>query len=207
MKLHLGCGAVTPPGWVNVDASWNARLAKFPFLRSGLRRFKLAPSQVLDIPWSSSILIHDVRKPLPFPDRSATTIYASHLLYCLHLKETQRLLKECLRVLRPQGILRVMEADIRSILKEYGEFPSADRLSMRLCYPVEIEEAGFLYRFYKKRFDLLARKWLYDGDSLIAHFVQAGFTEVMERRPLESQIDGIEEVEKNWGICVEGIRP
>jgi hypothetical protein len=23
-KLHLECGLVTPSGWVNVDASWNA---------------------------------------------------------------------------------------------------------------------------------------------------------------------------------------
>ena len=30
-KLHIGCGPFTPSGWVNLDGSWNAKLAKFGY--------------------------------------------------------------------------------------------------------------------------------------------------------------------------------
>jgi predicted SAM-dependent methyltransferase len=36
IRLNLGCGLLTSPGWVNVDGSWNARLAKHPALRRAL---------------------------------------------------------------------------------------------------------------------------------------------------------------------------
>jgi hypothetical protein len=54
---------------------------------------------------------------------------------------------------------------------------------------------------------------MYDADSLIGHFEDAGFREVRECGFLESRIKGIEEVEQaervlnGAGICVEGIKP
>ena len=50
LKLHMGCGAVTPSGWVNIDGSWNARVAKFSWLRRGLRWLHLVPQASLRIP-------------------------------------------------------------------------------------------------------------------------------------------------------------
>ena len=29
LKLNLGCGLNTPPGWINIDASFTARLSKW----------------------------------------------------------------------------------------------------------------------------------------------------------------------------------
>lgn len=221
IKLHLGCGSHRPDGWVNVDGSWNARLAKIPLLRKALGFFHLVPGELLRIPWDSHISICDVRKPLPFPNGSAQGVYASHLLDCLHLFETQRLLKECFRVLRPGGVLRVVVEDIRPILQEYlEERPSArlseelaclrpaDRLMARLlCKNPEPPRGGFLYELYRRVTDFQTRKWAYDADSLKFHLKEAGFGDISERKFLDSQIPKIEEVEKTPGICVEGIRP
>lgn len=40
-KLNLGCGLVAPDGWVNIDSSYNARLAKYPKARKLLSKFKV----------------------------------------------------------------------------------------------------------------------------------------------------------------------
>lgn len=221
IKLHLGCGSHRPSDWVNVDGSWNARLAKLPLLRDALGFFRLAPKEILRIPWDPHVFVCDVRKPLPFPSESAEVVYASHLLDCLYLFETKRLLEECFRVLKPGGILRVAVEDVRPILQEYlEERPSArlsealarlrpaDRLMARLlCKSPEPPRGGFFYELYRRVTDFQTRKWAYDADSLKFHFEEAGFVEVSERKFLDSRIAKIEAVEKNPGICVEGIRP
>jgi len=84
IRLNLGCGLQAPLGWINVDGSWNARLAKYRRLRRMLSSFRLLPADKLEIPWSPSILIRDVRKPLPFPDGSVTAVYASRVLEHLY---------------------------------------------------------------------------------------------------------------------------
>ena len=44
LKLNLGCGLAAPDGWVNLDSSYNAFLAKCPKLRNFLKKFKILPS-------------------------------------------------------------------------------------------------------------------------------------------------------------------
>ncbi len=61
IRLNLGCGLQAPSGWINVDGSWNARLAKYPLLRRALFWFRLLPADKVEIPWSPSIVTHDVR--------------------------------------------------------------------------------------------------------------------------------------------------
>ena len=49
--------------------------------------------------------VHDVRRPLPFPDASFDAVY-SHMLFTMELSEEDVSfgLKECLRILRPGGL-------------------------------------------------------------------------------------------------------
>jgi SAM-dependent methyltransferase len=163
-KLHLGCGLNTPEGWINLDGSWNAWLAKYPILREILGAFHILSANQLNIPWRPDILIHNFRKPLPFEDNSLQAIYASHLLEHLYFEETKRLLNECFRVLRSGGILRMIVPDLQAIVMEYmgqkhlssGDSPDemescirADRLNKKLllCNP-KPPSGNFLYRFY-----------------------------------------------------------
>src|SRR5260370_11714954 len=84
-----------------------------------LSSFRLLPGKKLEIPWSPSILIRDVRKPLPFSDGSVSVVYASHVLEHLYREEGQRLIAESFRVLAPGGILRIVVPDLRAIVEEY----------------------------------------------------------------------------------------
>lgn len=225
--LHLGCGLNTPEGWINLDGSWNARLAKHTIMRRLLKTLHMLPSGLLDIPWSSDILIHDVRKSLPFQCQSLCAIYASHLLEHLYLEEAKRLLKECFRTLQPGGVLRMVVPDLRAIILEYMEqkTPSdlsnemkensrADRLnkSLSLRNP-EPPSGNIFYRVYTAAKNFHIHKWAYDADSLAIYFGWAGFVDVREMQFHQSRIEEIQKIEQaervlnGAGVCIEGIKP
>lgn len=227
INLNLGCGLLAPPGWVNVDGSWNARLAKNPILRRTLSKLGILPAEKSSIPWDSTIFIHDVRKPLPFPDGSAAAVYASHVLEHLYFEEGSQLVQESLRVLASGGVLRVVVPDLHAIAREYlGDRPfgplsaemealrPADRLNQRLLmrWPTP-SSPSILYRIYDSWQDFHSHKWMYDSDSLMALFRRVGFVEVKPMECHVSRIENIKVVEdpsrllNGGGICVEGTRP
>jgi len=226
-KLHLGCATVTPDGWVNLDGSWNAWLAKHPLLRRMFWMLRLVPPDRLSIPWNRKIIIHDVRKELPFPDNRFIAIYASHLLEHLYLGEARHLLRECHRVLKPGGVARFVVPDLQSLVLDYVEDQSrqmasrapeemspADRFCQRLAMrPQVASTANLLYGLYSVLKDFHTHKWMFDADSLTRHLREAGFVNISQKPFLDSRIPGIGDVERkeravdHAGICVEGEKP
>ena len=77
MRLHLGCGSVILPGWINID------LHPYPGVDRAL----------------------DVREGLPF--ENAEAIFAEHFIEHFDLDDGARLLRECRRALAPDGVLRL----------------------------------------------------------------------------------------------------
>ena len=76
-RLHLGCGTVILPGWINIDAQ----------AHPGVDR------------------VLDVRQGLLFED--VESVFSEHFLEHLDLDDGLALLRECRRVLREDGVLRL----------------------------------------------------------------------------------------------------
>lgn len=89
-KLHVGCGKNYFKGWVNLD---------------------------LDSPRAD--ILHDVTKPLPFPDAHFDYIYHEHLLEHLSYDEGRFFLSECRRVLKADGVMRVAMPDLDQLVDRY----------------------------------------------------------------------------------------
>ena len=89
--LNLGCGRRFHPAWINLD---------------------LAPADPSIRPW-------DVTQPLPFANASFDAVYHSHLLE--HLPHAQALpfLRECRRVLRSNGVMRLAIPNLEAIARLY----------------------------------------------------------------------------------------
>lgn len=89
--LNLGCGSRFHPDWTNIDIT------------------------------SSSPLVqeHNLRHGIPFPDDTFDVVYHSHLLE--HLQKHKALIfsRECYRVLKPGGIIRVVVPDLERIVRTY----------------------------------------------------------------------------------------
>jgi predicted SAM-dependent methyltransferase len=224
--LHLGCGTTAPEGWVNLDGSWNAWLAQRPLLRRAAELLRLIPEQQRRIVWPRGVAHHALRKPLPFPDGSARAVYASHLLEHLYRDEAVRLVQDCFRVIRPRGVLRFVVPDLRRIVEEYmGEFtfrshpewaglPRAEVMNRRLLLrPPSAPRRSWINGLNQAMNDFHSHKWMYDAESLSLLLRECGFVEVAEREFLDSDIPGIEAVEREGrilhgqGVCVEAVRP
>lgn len=95
--LNLGCGRRFHPAWINVDFAGNA----------------------------PHVLGHDLKKGIPFADKSFQVVYHSHLLEHFPRELAPGFLRECYRVLGPGGLLRVVVPDLEGIAKLFLERLSA----------------------------------------------------------------------------------
>ncbi len=223
-KLHLGSGTTIVPGWINIDGSWNARLARYPKVRRLLGLARVIPPEIASVQWRGELVHHDVRKPLPYATTSIGAVYSSHMLEHLFRADAEAVLAEIYRVLVPGGVVRIVVPDVRAIVQRYlrrsergagtDDRPAADIFNEELLFRDRAPKRGSLpYRLYSAFLDFHSHKWMYDAESLSALMKQTGFREVAERKVFESRIDGIERielparVEDGAGVCVEGVKP
>lgn len=215
LRLNLGCGPNAPDGWVNVDGSWNAWFSHHPHLLHAVRFLRIVPAERGAV-WTARPVVHDIRRPLPFRSNTFVAIYASHVLEHLHFDDAQRLLHECLRVLVPGGVLRIVVPDLESIALQYlkkksaGDPTAAETMNEMLAFRSRNAPTGnLIMRFYNSVKDFHAHKWMYDASSLKDYVQRVGFNDVRQREYLESEIRGISEVERaervvdGAGVCIE----
>jgi predicted SAM-dependent methyltransferase len=91
--LNVGCGArySKMAEWINID-----------ILSTG-----------------EGVIVHDLKKGIPYPDNSFDLVYHSHVLEHIPKEYAGSFLTECIRVLRPGGILRVVIPDLEQIVRTY----------------------------------------------------------------------------------------
>jgi SAM-dependent methyltransferase len=227
-KLHLGCGMIAPPTWLNVDGSWNARLQQHPRALKALGAVGVLPKRFVDMPWAQNVFIHNLSKPLPWDDGQFEAVYASHLLEHLTWGDARSLLLEARRVLAPGGVCRIVVPDLAYLIGEYeardvepnpGFFPAdaaisnADAFVLNMGFKSPLPRPGGLpMRIYETLFDFHHHKWLYDEESLATQMSAAGFVDVGRREFDDSRISNIQDVElemrvANGGLCCEGVVP
>lgn len=83
--LQIGCGPYKLPGWLNTDIDIDACKAGALYLDAG--------------------------ELFPFPDNSFDCIYSEHLFEHLRHEQAVNMLKECYRVLKPSGTIRIATPD------------------------------------------------------------------------------------------------
>ena len=89
--LNLGCGQRFHSFWTNIN-----------FVSNG-----------------NGVIAHNLKHGIPFPDEFFDVVYHSHVLEHFPKAEAESFIKECCRVLRPQGILRVVVPDLEQIARTY----------------------------------------------------------------------------------------
>ena len=117
--LNLGCGTKTSDRCVNVDWSIYLRIQRNVLIRflalPFLGRERRAKLESL----SRNVMVHDLRKPLPFASDSVDAVYHSHVLEHIDRDKVDGFLKEIHRVLRPGGIQRICVPDLESLARRY----------------------------------------------------------------------------------------
>jgi SAM-dependent methyltransferase len=93
MRVNLGCGSIyfRANDWLNLDFESK----------------------------SAAVRACDLTESLPLVGSSAELVYSSHLIEHLERDDGESLLRECWRILKPGGLLRIVTPDLENIALQY----------------------------------------------------------------------------------------
>lgn len=93
LAINLACGdkLCQQPGWVNADHK----------------------------PSAKDVLKINLQKSLPFEDNTFNVVYHSQFIEHLPMNKAHHFLNECYRILKPNGILRIVTPDLENQATEY----------------------------------------------------------------------------------------
>jgi predicted SAM-dependent methyltransferase len=66
-----------------------------------------------------AVITHNLLEGIPFPDQQFELVYHSHVLEHFSKQDGEKLIRECHRVLKPGGILRIAIPDLETIARLY----------------------------------------------------------------------------------------
>jgi predicted SAM-dependent methyltransferase len=92
--LNLGCGSRFHKDWINVNMNATGK----------------------------GVIASNLLEGIPFESNTFNVVYHSHLLEHLSKTDGINLIKECYRVLKPGGIIRIATPDLEQIIKNYTRY-------------------------------------------------------------------------------------
>jgi SAM-dependent methyltransferase len=214
--LNLGCGTRMHLGWNNLDFSPYARLAPYRRVARLLKVLGLLSAEryarLLQI--DPQIICWDLRYGAPFPAESFDVVYHSHVLEHIDRQHAPVFLRECYRVLKPGGRIRVVVPDLQALVAGYcatlpaSDDPTEDVLQAHelaifrlLDQLVRTEPAGTTQqRRLVQRIEKIVRgdarrvgelhRWMYDRHTLRAALQAVQFVDVGAESAWTSHIPG-----------------
>jgi len=185
-KLHLGAGEHPRAGWLNTDLHDYGRPEELVYL--------------------------DARRPFPLRDASFDFVFSEHMLEHLSYAEGLQCLRECLRVLRPGGRIRIATPSLERLVQLYdSELTEVQRRYLRWAVDSFVPETdaplpGFVVNNFMHAW---GHRFVYDRDTLRHALEAAGFVDVEDARvgELEQHLQNEPEFNEYETIVLEARRP
>ena len=146
VMINLGSGHWKLPGWVNVDIDFASR-----------------PD-----------VCADLAAALPFRDRCARFMHTEDFIDQLDLQQARHFLRECHRILKPGGVIRVLTPDVEQLARLYLHQPEVlkalwqDYVGVPLRYGTAAEILNLGMRF-------AGHSFLYDAETFARLAADCGF--------------------------------
>lgn len=171
-KLQLGASSSPLPGWLNTDIASE----------------------------SDNIIYLDATHVLPFDDDTFDYILCEHMIEHLTWHKGLFMLKECIRVLNPRGIIRIATPDLNVLLgllvnngntlnETYIKWITDNYLDN-----INLYNAPFVIN---NAFHCWGHQFLYDSVLLSLTMKEAGFTNIRRCYPGESHDDNLVGIESH----------
>ena len=147
IKISFGSGGVVLPGWIHVD---------------------LDPACRPDI-------VADATRPLPFASGSADFLHSEDFVDQLELAGTEHLLRECRRILKPDGVMRLLTVDLRRLVDLYvrGDDKLLELWETGVGLPLRTRTLGEVLNEGMRR---CGHRFVFDEQTLRIVLEAAGFT-------------------------------
>lgn len=215
-KINLGCGPIGKEDWINVDWGILAILHKNPLLEKLFLKFGFLPKRY-NLKWPKNLMLHDLKKQLPFKDNDVDFVYISHVLEHFKKYDAERLIQECIRIMKRGALIRVVVPDLKLLAEKYvqgdidyykkideltgdeqlnktdGNFLLADVL-MDTFYPnfYRVEFTGF--KKFMTRF-IRPHCWMYDFESMKYLLKKAGFKNIKKEAFQKGNVPDIDKLD------------
>jgi predicted SAM-dependent methyltransferase len=153
-NVVLGVGPAVLPGWLNADMN----------PRSG-----------------QGVIFLDVTEPFPLPDACSDIVFTEHMIEHIGYVQGLAMLRECFRVLKPGGVLRVATPDLAILLALYN-CGLAPQQEWYVNYVAEnmIENCPYSDPVFviNNEFRAYGHQFLYDEQTLRRSLALAGFQDI-----------------------------
>lgn len=179
-KLQVGSGKNLLPGWLNTDYR----------------------------PSKPDHVFLDATRPLPMPDSSFDYVFSEHVIEHLWQRDGTAFLRECHRILKPGGKIRIATPDLRNIVSLLDEEPSEIRekyirLASERYIPDNRDRRGsFVVNNFFWDF---GHYFVYDQATLKATLEAAGFRDVRRWPPGQSDDPALTGIEWHGKVVGEDI--
>lgn len=159
-KVNVGAGLAVAPGWINIDGSLNSWVSRRPmwvrrvgYKVSGAREYYSWEFYNATLE-ENCFVFHDVNFGMPFEDSAVDFVYSSHFLEHLPKCDAARLLRDCFRILKPDGVIRVVVPDLEHAWTMY-QTGEKDRMLHDFFFTAT--DTTFSQHRYAYDFELLSR--------------------------------------------------
>jgi predicted SAM-dependent methyltransferase len=169
-KLELGTGQFPTPGWLNTD---------------------LEPRFARNSRPDASVIFLDATRRFPFGDDTFDYIFLEHMIEHVSYDEAGSMLRECARVLRDGGRIRIATPDLSQLLALYDDRSHLSAEQAAYVEWIAAEVLGdvtratpqFVINTYFREWD---HRFLFDEEALQKILLGSGFANVQRFRVGES---------------------
>lgn len=176
-KLHLGCGDIILKSWLNVD--------------------------ILE---KDGVMTLDLRNPIPFEDSTFDYIFSEHFFEHLEYKEGVQLLRECLRILKPLGKIRIATPNMEFLFDIFKDRKN-EKLKNYTATLLDANLPGLNSHNPVFLINLFFREWghrfIYDFGTLSDALKKVGFEKTTRCKVKESKNAHLHGLEGHWRIIGE----
>ncbi len=152
------------------------------------------------VPTTKNCIMLDATKRFPFNNNTFDYVYSEHMIEHISWEQGQFMLKECFRILKPGGKIRIATPDMEKYLNLYfNELKPEDQKIIQFCTDRFIKGISE----YKPSFviNTIFRNWrhqfLYDRDLLELAFFKAGFVNMNNCEYSNSDDNNLQGLEKH----------
>jgi predicted SAM-dependent methyltransferase len=177
-RLHIGGGSRCLPGWLNTDIA-------------------LAPD----------VVQMDATRPFPFEDSVFHYAFTEHMIEHVSFESAMFMLRECYRVLKTGGVIRITTPNLASIVGLYGTNLSELQLGYlnHFCRAfLAPDSPATPANAINAMFRHFGHQFIYDEVTLGDALLKAGFGEIRRNSLMQSERQELRNLE-NVGRYPEGL--
>lgn len=169
LKLHIGAGLNTLDGWINTDIYANKQN-----------------------------LYLNLTKPITFSDDIFDFVYSEHVFEHFSYEECRFMLSECLRVMKNNGVLRIVTPDLKFLIRLYEDTDSTfinDYINWNATNFIDTRAPKNSVSVINNYVRDWGHQFIYDFETLKFLLLDVGFKDVVECKILNSDHNALKSLE------------